>query len=276
MARTGVSAAIRLLLCDVDGTLVRSDKSLALPVVDAIARLQAAGVPVSIISARPMSGMLWIAQRLGLTKSMGAFNGATIFGTDGRATRVDHLGEAEASRALALLMERGVETWVFADGHWYATTGEGEHAERERGSAGIEPTVQADLRGLTARVDKIVGVSDDHAMLAALEPDMTAAMAGKATVARSQLYYLDVTPLTGNKGDGVTAIAQACGVPLSEVAVIGDQRNDLAMFARAGLSIAMANGPEDVRAAAQFVTTGNDVDGVAHAIDTIILPRLQP
>lgn len=271
-----MTTAIRLLLCDVDGTLVRSDKSLGPPVVDAIARLRAAGVPVSIISARPMSGMLWIAERLNLAKPMAAFNGATIFGADGRATKADHLGEAQAARALALLAERRVETWVFADAHWYATTGDGEHAKRERGSAGIEPTVQAGLSGRIARVDKIVGVSDDHAMLAALEPDMVAAMAGKATVARSQLYYLDVTPLTGNKGDGVTAIAQACGVPLSEVAVIGDQRNDLAMFARAGLSIAMRQGPDDVRAAAQFVTTSNDEDGVAHAIDTIILPRLQP
>jgi hydroxymethylpyrimidine pyrophosphatase-like HAD family hydrolase len=119
-----------------------------------------------------------------------------------------------------------------------------------------------------------VGVSDDYAMLEALKPEMIAAMAGRATVARSQLYYLDVTPLSGNKGDGVAAIARECGVPLEQVAVIGDQRNDLAMFARAGLSVAMGNGPEDVRAAAQFTTTGNDVDGVAHAIDTIILPRI--
>lgn len=266
--------SIRLLLCDIDGTLVRPDKSLGPPVIDAVARLQAAGVPVSLISARPISGMLWIAERLKIAQPMGAFNGATLFARDGTITSADHLGQSEAARALALLAERKVEPWVFADGRWYATTGEGEHAARERGSAGIEPTVQPDLSGLTARVDKIVGVSDDHAMLAALEPELAAAMQGRATVARSQLYYLDVTPPTGNKGDGVTAIARASGVPLDQVAVIGDQHNDLAMFARAGLSIAMGNGPEDVRARAQFTTTGNDVDGVAHAINTIILPRI--
>jgi Cof subfamily protein (haloacid dehalogenase superfamily) len=265
---------IKLLLCDIDGTLVRPDKSLGPPVVDAVARLQAVGVCVSIISARPMSGMLWIAERLNLTHPMAAFNGATIFDADGKITRADHLGEAEAARALALLAEHKVEPWAFANGRWYATTGEGEHAARERCSAGIEPTVQADLIALTRRVDKIVGVSDNYAMLEALKPEMIAAMAGRATVARSQLYYLDVTPLSGNKGDGVAAIARECGVPLEQVAVIGDQRNDLAMFARAGLSVAMGNGPEDVRAAAQFTTTGNDVDGVAHAIDTIILPRI--
>jgi hydroxymethylpyrimidine pyrophosphatase-like HAD family hydrolase len=55
--------------------------------------------------------------------------------------------------------------------------------------------------------------------------------------------------------------------------VLGDQGNDLAMFARAGLSIAMGQGPEAVRAKADFVTGANDADGVAQAIDSIILPR---
>jgi len=271
-----VSAPVRLLLCDVDGTLVRPDKSLSDAVIAAVARAQAAGIDVSIISARPMTGMLWIAARLDLKTPMAAFNGATIFDADGTVRAAEHLPEPEARAALALIDQPGIDPWVFADGKWYARDREGAHAQRERGSAGIEPTVVTDFAPTLARADKIVGVCDDHDRLARLEPQVAAATGTAATVARSQLYYLDVTPRSGNKGDGIAALAAACGVPLEQVAVIGDQRNDLAMFARAGLSVAMGQGPDDVRAAATHVTRSNDEDGVAYAIDTWILPGARP
>lgn len=61
-------------------------------------------------------------------------------------------------------------------------------------------------------------------------------------------------------------------MPLANVAVLGDERNDLPMFARAGLSIAMGQGPDAVRTAADLITLTNEKDGVAHAIDDFILP----
>ena len=265
-------SAVRLLLCDVDGTLVRHDKSLSDPVIAAVGRAVGAGIEVSIISARPPSGMVWIARKLGLTRTFAAFNGGTLCDPDGTVRSAEHVSEPQAQAALALIDQPGIDPWVFADGKWYARTSEGAHAERERGSAGIEPTVITDFGPTLARADKIVGVCDDHDRLAKLEPKVAAVVGEAGTVARSQLYYLDVTPRTGNKGDGIAEIAAACGVALEAVAVIGDQRNDLAMFARAGLSIAMAQGPEDVRAAATHVTLSNDEDGVAYAIDTWILP----
>ena len=89
---------------------------------------------------------------------------------------------------------------------------------------------------------------------------------------RSQPYYLDITAPQGNKGTGVTALAAAYGVPLPEVAVIGDQNHDLAMFRGAGLAVAMGQAPDNVRSAADHVALSNDQDGVADAIDRIVLP----
>ena len=71
------------------------------------------------------------------------------------------------------------------------------------------------------------------------------------------------------------AIAQALGVPLAQTAVIGDGGNDVAMFKVAGLSVAMGNGEASVRAAATHTTGPNSEDGVADAIDRIILPAAQ-
>jgi Cof subfamily protein (haloacid dehalogenase superfamily) len=261
---------IRLLICDIDGTLVRHDKSLSEANIAAAHRLMAAGVQMSLISARPMSGMRPIAQAMGITGTIGAFNGGTLFGAQGIVAPPQRVEPALATKLLALLERAGIESWLFADERWYAQTRDNPHVAREILSAGVEPTLGADFATLADRADKIVGVSDDAALLKATEAQAIALAAGHATVALSQTYFLDTTALLANKGDGVTAIAAAAGVPLSEVAVIGDMPNDLPMFARAGLAIAMGQAPDQVRAAAHWVTASNDEDGVAQAIDRLM------
>lgn len=267
-------SAVRLLVSDIDGTLVRQDKTLSEPVIAAIARVVSAGVLVSLISARPPSGMLWIAERLKLAHPIGAFNGGTIVQPDGTIVSADHVPHDVAAEMLTMFDRPGITPWLFADGVWYAQTTANRYVPRERKSANAEPVVLDDFTHLLAHVDKIVGVSDDHDLLATLEGEAQKAHGARATIVRSQTYYLDVTATTGNKGDGVAALAQAIGVPLEQVAVFGDQRNDLAMFARAGLSVAMGNAPAEVQAKAEHVARSNDEDGVADAIDRFVLPRI--
>ena len=267
-----MSSPVRLVVSDIDGTLVRSDKSLSDGVVAAVKRLEAAGVPFTLISARPPSGMLWIAEKLGLTAPIGAFNGGTVVKPDGTIVSAVRLTPDVAKRALKLIDKPDVIPWVFHEGNWHAARVDEEHTPREVKSANQQPIVGADFSALLDAVDKIVAVSDDHDMLAELEKTVAEALGDGATVARSQLYYLDITAPAANKGAGIAALAQADGVPLEAVVAIGDQRNDMPMFARAGVSIAMAQGPEEVRAAAKHVTGSNDEDGVAQAIDAIILP----
>lgn len=265
---------VRLVISDVDGTLVQGDKSLSDGVVAAVQRLKAAGIEVSLISARPPSGMLWIAERLGVTAEIGAFNGGTIIKPDGKLVAAARVAPGVAKRALEMIDDPGIMIWLFSNGCWHTARLDEEHTAGERVSANQEPIVGHDFSSLLGAVDKIVAVSDDHAMLADLEGKVAKALGRDATVMRSQLYYLDITAPAANKGDGVAALAKAAGVDLGEVVVIGDQRNDIAMFARAGFSIAMAQGPDEVRAAANCVTGSNDEDGVAQAIYRIILPMV--
>jgi Cof subfamily protein (haloacid dehalogenase superfamily) len=263
---------IKLVISDVDGTLVRRDKTLSPEVIAAVSRLEEAGIPFTLISARPPSGMLWIAEKLKLTHPMGAFNGGTIVNPDGSIVSAERIDPAAAQTAIAMLAEAKVSLWLFADGKWYAQQGANTHMESERNSANAEPVMFDDPAEVAGPFDKIVGVSDDHDFLAALDTKVAAALGDKATVARSQVYYLDVTAPHANKGDGIVALAKTHGLGLEEVAVLGDQRNDLPMFARAGFSVAMGQGPDEVRAAATRTTLSNDQDGVAHAIDEILLP----
>jgi Cof subfamily protein (haloacid dehalogenase superfamily) len=266
--------AIRLLVSDIDGTLVRDDKSLPEANRDAILALAADGVATSLISARPPSGMLGLAARLGLTGPLAAFNGGTLFDADGTIRFAHRLERDDAAAMLRLIDEPGVTPWVYVDGAWFVAGVDNPHLARERLASAIEPRIRTDFTGLDGRIDKIVGVSDDHELLRRLEDRAREMIGARATIARSQPYYLDITHRRANKGDGIVALARAFGVELNAVAALGDMPNDLPMFARAGLSVAMGQAPACVQAAASATAAGNEENGVADAILRFIRPNI--
>lgn len=266
-------AHIRLVVSDVDGTLVTSDKRLTEGVLGAVRRLRAAGILFTVTSSRPPVGMAMLVEPLGLDLPMGVYNGAVLLGPD-FAVLEEHLIPAKAARrTVALLGEWEVGIWVFADARWWLTDPAGDHVERERHTIAAEPSVVADLAPLLDRAAKIVGVSRDFERLARCEAALQAELGLAASVARSQSYYLDITPPGVDKGTMVAGLAERLGIPLAEVATVGDAGNDVAMFARSGLSIAMGNASADVKArASAAVEATNDQDGFAEAVSRFILP----
>lgn len=266
---------IRLLVSDIDGTLVRKDKSLPDENVAAIRHVVAAGCAVSLISARPPSGILPIVRALGLPGPFAAFNGGTIFDADGTVREAHRLSPRMAGDIIALLVKHDVIIWVQADGQWRTSALDDVHTPREVRASGLEPIVTERWTGLLDRVDKFVVVSDDDGLLTKVEGVVRQLVGDDATVARSQSYYLDITARAANKGDGLVELARIAGVALSDVAVMGDADNDLPMFARAGLSVAMGQAEAQVKAAATFATEADmDHAAVAEAIEHYILPRL--
>lgn len=270
---TSAASAIRLLVSDIDGTLVNHDKQLTQATVAAVARLRAAGIGFALISARPRSGIMPLAETLELKGLLAAFNGGTIF-DEGGAVRERHCVPSHVVEdALAAGRDAGATVWLFADDRWYASNGDDPHTERERRSTFQEPSVANDFGDLLGAVDKITIVSDDHDLLDGVTDRLRAAHGTAATIARSQRYYLDITATAANKGAGIAALARAANVPLDAVAAIGDMANDLPMLERAGLAIAMGQAPDAVKAAADWVSESNDADGVAAAIDRLLAAR---
>jgi Cof subfamily protein (haloacid dehalogenase superfamily) len=265
---------IRLVVSDVDGTLVRKDKSLSQQVIAAVHRLRAAEIPFTLISARPVSGVLPLVAPLGIDIPLAAFNGGVLFRPDGSAIQQRVIDAEVVAGVFALARHLAVDRWVFADGKWFSSTGEGLRVERERLASNQSPILRDDFSDLYARADKVTFVSEDRPLLAGLAEKAVAAFGDRATIGQSQTYYLDVTDTLANKGDGVAALASELGIDLADIVVLGDMDNDVAMFARAGLSIAMGQAPDSVKAAADLVSSTNEADGVAHAIDAFILPRL--
>jgi len=121
-------------------------------------------------------------------------------------------------------------------------------------------------------VHKVMGTSTAFDLIGRMEREVRGLVGSAAAVHRSQDYYLDVTHPDATKGTASVALAELLGVPMEQVACLGDMPNDLPMFAACGFAIAMGNAPEPVRAAAQGLTADNDSDGWAMAIDHYILP----
>jgi hydroxymethylpyrimidine pyrophosphatase-like HAD family hydrolase len=144
---------------------------------------------------------------------------------------------------------------------------------KDKDAAGLKAITADDFSDLYDRADKITFVSDDPPVLKDLAARGVAQFGARATIGQSQTYYLDVTDTHANKGDGVAELAAILGVDLAHVAVFGDMDNDVAMFARAGMSVAMGQAPDTVKSAADFVSTSNEQDGVAHAIDAFVLAK---
>jgi hypothetical protein len=122
-------------------------------------------------------------------------------------------------------------------------------------------------------VAKIVGVSDDPSAMERATVAAREQFGDHLTAAQSQPYYLDVTHPDANKGSVVKFLSSRFEIPSSQIATIGDMPNDVLMFAHSGLSIAMGNGSEQVQRAARRVTTTNEDEGFANAVQRLILTK---
>jgi Cof subfamily protein (haloacid dehalogenase superfamily) len=264
------------VISDVDGTLVTNDKMLTARARAAVAELRAHGIIFSIISSRPPRGLRMLSEPLGITTPVGGFNGGVI-ATPDLTIIAEHLLSPEiARRAVDTLDARGAQAWVFSGQDWLVRDPDGPYVPLEERTVGFRPTIVEDFGAALDVAAKIVGVSKNFDLLEQCERYVRTALADSAFVVRSQPYYLDITHPLANKGVAISELAKLLGVPLAEIAAIGDGGNDVAMFERSGLSIAMGNASPEVQQAADFVTESNREDGFANAIERFILGDNRP
>lgn len=261
---------ISLVLSDVDGTLVTRDKHLSARSIDAVRRLRAAGVRFSVASSRPPFGLRAILDLLAVSLPSAAFNGGLVVGSDGAAIAAHYVPRDIAAAAIAFFEDRGVQVWAFTATQWLCRDPEGDYVAHEQKTIAHAPTLVASFAPYLDALGKIVAVSADAQALAQCEQAAQARFGEHAMVARSQSYYLDVTNKSANKAEALRAIAASCGAALAECVAIGDGGNDAIMLESAGYGIAMGNAVEPVKAAADFVTTSNEDEGFARAIEHIL------
>jgi Cof subfamily protein (haloacid dehalogenase superfamily) len=270
------ASKISLVLADVDGTLVTEDKVLTPRAGAAVKALQAAGIAFAITSGRPPRGMTMLIDPLGLRTPIAAFNGG-VFVTPEMSVIAERVLPADvARRAVETISRNRMDVWIYSGRDWLVRDPQAPHVDREQWTVKFAPTVVEDFTAAVASAVKIVGVSDDHDLVARCEQEVQAALGAAASAARSQPYYLDVTHPDANKGAVVAMLSKLLAVPSTEIATIGDMPNDVLMFQRSGLSIAMGNASPQVQAQADLVTASNSDEGFASAMERFILDRAPP
>jgi Cof subfamily protein (haloacid dehalogenase superfamily) len=267
------ASKISLVLADVDGTLVTEDKVLTPRAGAAVKALDAAGIAFAITSGRPPRGMTMLIGPLGLLTPIAAFNGGVFVKPDMTIIEERVLPAEVARRAVEIISRSGMDVWIYSGQDWLVRDLQAPHVAREQSTVRFAPTVVADFTAVLANVVKIVGVSDDRDLVARCEKEAQAVLGAAASAARSQPYYLDVTHPDANKGAVVTTLSKLLSVPCAEIATIGDMPNDVLMFRKSGLSIAMGNASPQVQAQADLVTDSYRDEGFAKAMEGFILDR---
>ncbi|MBV9537805.1 MAG: HAD family phosphatase [Acidisphaera sp.] len=265
------SEKIALVLADVDGTLVTHDKVLTERAKAAVHALHERGIAFAITSGRPPKGMAMLVQPLQLEGVIAGFNGGQY--ADPNLTIVEeHTLDQDAARKAAEVIEKlGLDLWVYAGEDWLVRNPDAPHVAREQWTVKFPPKVVANFDDVMNRVVKLVGVSDDHDLVARAERETQGSLGDHASAARSQPYYLDVTHPNANKGDVVGYLSKRMQISPDAICTIGDMPNDTLMFRRSGLAIAMGQASDDVKKEADVVTASSEEEGFALALEQHVL-----
>ncbi len=263
---------ISLLLADVDGTLVDENKVLTPRARAAVMGLHEAGIKFALTSGRPPLGMRMLIEPLAIDTPVAGFNGGVFVRPDMSVIESRLLAPVVTRETVAIIHDHGMDAWLYTGTEWIIYEKEAPHVAREERTIGFAPRVVSEFSDadIEAAV-KVVGVSDDHPLVARCEAGLQEALGNGASAQRSQPYYLDVTHPEANKGAVLSALIEQLGIPAEETATIGDMPNDVLMFRRSGFSIAMGNASDEVKAQASATTDGHREDGFAKAVERYIL-----
>jgi Cof subfamily protein (haloacid dehalogenase superfamily) len=267
---------IKLVLSDVDGTLVTPGKNLTDTAHQAILKLRQSGFRFTIISSRPPYGMRSLARELQLNEPLVAFNGGMLVSSEGKCLREYPVPETLIPAILDCLWRFQLHARLFTASHWLITSTDDPYLQHEICTIETEPTLVTAFPSDLSGIFKITGISQDFEAVARCEKAMQGMLEDRASAIRSQPYYLDMTHPLANKGHGLVMIAENLRISKKEIAVLGDMLNDVPMFRKAGLSIAMGNASDEVKQEADYTTASNTDEGFAKAIDHIILKRSSP
>lgn len=271
----------KLLVLDVDGTLLNNEKEIGARTLSALLKVQQMGVRIVLASGRPTYGLMPIVKALELGNYGGfilSYNGGQIINA--------HNGEVLFERRINPEMlpyiekkarKNGFSLFTYHDENIVSNDIENEHIRQE---ALLNKMHLVKEEEFSIAIDfppcKCMLVSDDEEALIALEEHWRRQLNGALDVFRSESYFLEVVPTAINKANTLGALLEKLDIKSEEVIAIGDGVCDVSMLQMAGLGIAMGNAPDSVKICADSVTASNDEDGVAIAVEKSILADIRP
>lgn len=262
---------IKLIACDLDGTLIGPDLRFSPRLLGAVRQAQAQGITVTIATGRGFPSASAFARQLEIRAPLICYQGAQIKSAAGEVLYQSTLPRACLPEAVAFTRERSRELSVYCEDRIYQATRlrDQEFYDRWFGlPVHIANCLPDDLPGEAV---KFIVTADSAEDGDRLEDELRALSAGRFQVVRSHPWFVEGLAQGVSKGEALSSLARRLGVARQETMALGDSGNDRAMIEWAGLGVAIGNASADVKAAADLVAPPQDEDGAAWAIERYAL-----
>ena len=270
---------IKLLVLDVDGTLLNSNREMSERTIKILKKVQQNGVRIALATGRPTYGVLPYAKAIDLDFNDGyiiSYNGAKVLEASTGKIIFERAIDPRMVSYIEKQAERSGCDLAYYDGdEVVATNADNPHIvdEAQMNNMSLRHTdnLLDEMEKLSEDKQnwptEIILVNDDEEVLLGLEEYLQRHLNGVVDTIHSNPYYLEVVGYQVGKSYAMSALVQKLGISMKEVMAFGDGHADVNMLQMAGTGIAMENAPEEVKRCADYTTLSNDEDGAALAIE---------
>lgn len=265
---------VRLIVTDLDGTLLTSRHTLSPFTQSAVEAALAQGILFTVATGKTFPSTTGLIEQFGITTPVICANGTLIHAPDGSPLHEDPIARELALEAVRLGLDHGMTPVVYVgfgllSPVWDANVD--EVVAHHEPSPAIEPDIIAALSS-DYKPYKLLLMNQDPAKVERFQRLLEERFAGRTLVLRTGLAsVVEVSPLGVTKGTALARILADLDIPPAQVIAFGDNCNDLDMIRLSGIGVAMGHGPHALRAAADYVTATNDEDGVGLALHKFVL-----
>lgn len=262
---------VKMLVLDIDGTILNKEFKASRNVVDCLKRLSARGIKVVLATGRMYSATESVVKLLGIDTPVICYQGALVVDSkDNRVLYERNLPEKAAKLVVRYLRQTGFHINLYQDDKLYVES-DNEHIHRyvlER-RIGYVVVDSFDEMGLSG-VNKLLAIDGDVRRVAVLVEKLNNAFGGELLAVKSMPTFCEITAKDATKGRAIEYLADFWGIKKSEIMAIGDQDNDIEMLRAAGIGVAMGNATPKLKTVADFITKSVDEDGVVYAVQEYI------
>lgn len=270
----------KLLVLDVDGTLLNDEREISKRTLAALLKVQQTGVRIVLASGRPTYGLMPLAKTLELGNYGGfvlSYNGCQII----KAQNGEILFERRINPEMLPYLEKkarknGFAIFTYHNDTLITDSPDNEYIKNEALLNNLKIIKEDEF---STAIDfapcKCMLVSDKEEALIELEQHWEKRLAGTLDAFRSEPYFLEVVPCGVNKANTLGALLEHLGVTREEVIAVGDGVCDVTMLQLAGMGVAMGHSQDSVKVCADYVTASNEEDGVALAVEKLILAEVR-
>jgi Cof subfamily protein (haloacid dehalogenase superfamily) len=264
----------KIIFLDIDGTLIKSDHTISEATIDIIQKLKENQILVVLVSARPIHGMIKIAEEAGLQGFPAvSLNGALIFINE--KVVFESVIEINVTRRIYDYLKQYHTTPIFYNQHSWFSEMPDYHTRYEQKITDVPITIESFNNTIqywqkqNSGPNKILVISEESE-INEIKNNLTGQFSDRLNILTSKQTYLEIMNREASKLTAVKYLLKQFNLNREEAIAIGDHFNDKEMIQFAGMGIAMGNSPDEVKVAADYVTDTNNHDGVFKAIQHIM------